>query len=181
MAVTLLFIVLSGNVRAASPEVNDYRETLARMLADHKRVAAAQAEVEAADAGVSKAQGAWYPDLALSSKLGHHTVRRTGDYPEANLGDGDLNLSVRQPLWDFGQIGGAIGKSEVTLQQSKVSASAVRMDLLLEGIVSFINLDRTGRSVEFARQSVNNIRRQTGLEQSRVEIGGGSTSDVLQA
>ncbi|CAK0775721.1 hypothetical protein WCLP8_5280002 [uncultured Gammaproteobacteria bacterium] len=57
----------------------------------------------------------------------------------------------------------------------------VVQDLLLEGLTAYINLNRAMSMFDYAERSVVNVQKQTGLEQSRVDMGGGFTSDVLQA
>jgi adhesin transport system outer membrane protein len=50
----------------------------------------------------------------------------------------------------------------------------------LEASQAYINLLTAIQSLGFAKQSADNIRKQTGMEQSRVERGSGFSSDVLQ-
>ncbi len=46
---------------------------------------------------------------------------------------------------------------------------------------AYLNLTRTRKVVDFARQSEANIKRQTGLEEAKVEAGRGFSTDVLQS
>jgi adhesin transport system outer membrane protein len=98
------------------------------------------------------------------------------NYPTVEAG-----VSIRQPVYDFGRIGGEIEKAAIALRQAEVGLDGTVQEVLFEGLVSFVNLERADRSLAYAQQSEANIRTQTGLEQSRVDMGGGFTSDVLQA
>ncbi|MBF0427031.1 MAG: TolC family protein, partial [Magnetococcales bacterium] len=66
-------------------------------------------------------------------------------------------------------------------QQLENSLQLARQDLLLEGITAYISLLRAHQTLEFAQQSVDNIQKQAGLEESRVDLGSGFPTDVLQA
>ncbi len=57
---------------------------------------------------------------------------------------------------------------------------STRQGLILEASQAYINLLTSIQSLGFAKQSADNIRKQTGMEQSRVERGSGFSSDVLQ-
>jgi adhesin transport system outer membrane protein len=53
--------------------------------------------------------------------------------------------------------------------------------LLVEGLSAYATLVRAHRLLVFSRQSEDNIRRQTGLEEVRLQEGYGFSTDVLQA
>jgi len=172
----LIFAVIAGEAMA-----EDYRQALEHLLSDHPRIAAAHADREGAESSSSRARSAWYPDLSLTTSAGHQRMTYTNGTPYTDLQTRELTFGLRQTLWDFGATNGAIDKAEIAVRQFRASEDQVTQDLLLEGLTAYINLDRARRSLTFAEQSVANIRTQTGMEESRVEMGGGFTSDVLQA
>ncbi|MBI1205749.1 MAG: outer membrane efflux protein [Azospirillum sp.] len=179
----LVALVFAGLVigGAAPASAEDYRAALQRLVEGHKRIAGAAAEVRASEAEAARARSGWYPTLTASANLGRNTVRTSaGGTPESELGERELSLTLKQPLWDFGKIGGEVDKAGIGVERSRTTLNQTAQDLLLEGLIAYINLRRSGQDLEFARQSVANIRRQTGLEESRVSLGGGVTSDVLQ-
>jgi adhesin transport system outer membrane protein len=172
----LLLITADGSAYA-----DDYRQALAHLVADHPRIAAAHADQQGAESSSSRARSAWFPDLSLTTSLGHQRMTYTNGTPYTDLQTRELTFGLRATLWDFGATNAAIDKADLAVQQSNASADQVSQDLLLEGLTAYINLDRAQRSLDFAGQSVSNIQKQTGMEESRVEMGGGFTSDVLQA
>jgi len=159
----------------------DYHSALAKLLADHQRVAGSRADSRAAESQAGQARSAWYPTVTATAEVGRSRTRTTTDSGQTDLNERTLGVSLKQPLWDFGQIGGAIDKAEAGVGRAQATLAQTEQDLLLEGITAYVNLHRTTQDQDFARQSVDNIRRQTGLEESRVALGGGVGSDVLQA
>jgi adhesin transport system outer membrane protein len=93
----------------------------------------------------------------------------------------EAGVTFRQPLLDFGRIGGDVEKSAHARRQALATLRDVSQEALLEGLTALINVDRSRKVEAFSQQSVRNIERQSGLEESRVELGGGYATDVLQA
>ena len=177
--VSLVLLLSVGVVGPAAAE--PLRDALERMLQGHKRLAAAQADLRAADAISDKARGGYFPDLKLGANKGRQHIHKS--YPNANTSmiNRDASVSLTQNLIDFGKTDAEVDKADLANEQSKTTLASVRQDLILEGVAAHINLHRAYRSLAFAEQSVANIRRQTGLEESRVELGAGMPTDVLQA
>jgi adhesin transport system outer membrane protein len=166
----------------APAQAEDYRDKLQKMVMSHRRIGAANANLKAAESGESLAWSNWYPTLTARANIGQSTIRTSaGGSPETNLMERQNSLSLQQPLWDFGQIGGGITKAQIGVKVAKTALSQAEQDLLLEGLIAYITLSRTAQDQAYAERSVENVQRQTGLEQSRVDLGGGVTSDVLQA
>ncbi|OAN55939.1 hypothetical protein A6A04_10260 [Paramagnetospirillum marisnigri] len=174
---TLLAWVVYSGPASAEP----LREALDRMLQSHKRLAAAEADVRASDAGALKARGGYFPDLKLTANKGRQHVHKPAPSQSTDMINRDATISLTQNLIDFGKTDAEVDKADLANTQSRTTLASVRQDLVLEGISSHINLLRAYRSLAFAEQSVENIRRQTGLEESRVELGAGMPTDVLQA
>ncbi|MEI6985036.1 MAG: TolC family protein [Rhodospirillaceae bacterium] len=160
---------------------DDYHDSLERLVGEHKRVAAARADHGGAESAAAKAGSAWFPDLTATASAGHQRVALNNDATPTSMHTRELTFGLRQTLWDFGAINSAIEKAEIGVRLSSVTLSQVSRDLLLEGITAYINLERARRSLGYAENSVANIAKQTGMEESRVELGGGFSSDVLQA
>ena len=57
----------------------------------------------------------------------------------------------------------------------------IKNDLLLRALTAYLRLIQARESVRYAEESVENIKKQTELEDAAVSAGGGLTSDVLQA
>lgn len=176
----------SAPASASPPQITltppaDYKAALERLLEGHKRIAAGNADVLAAEAGIAQARGGWYPDLKATANTGYEQQYREKESVTSRLHPRNVGVSVSQTVFDFGRTAAAVEKAGHTHRQSSASVEQARQDVLMEGIAAFINLYRAARSLTYARQSVENIQRQTGLEESRVDLGGGLPTDVLQA
>jgi outer membrane protein TolC len=165
----------------AKAHVMVLRPILERLVAENHRIAAAQASKEAADASLRKAKAGWYGDVTVTAALGHESQRNPSPTPPTTGTTRDAQVSLRQPLLDFGRIGGEIEKAALAQQQAEATLRDVTQEVLLDGLTALVNVGRTRQVVEFSEQSLRNIERQTGLEESRVELGGGYATDVLQS
>jgi len=167
-----------AGARPAAAE--DYRAAIDKLLAEHQRMKGAEADLRGAESGASRARSGWYPTATLLAKSGRSNIRSTTSR-ESETAERELSITARQPLWDFGKISAEIKKAELDVAKATNGLSQTEQDLLLEGVSAYIGLYRTALELGFAKQSVTNIQRQTGLEESRVQLGGGVGSDVLQA
>jgi outer membrane protein TolC len=165
----------------AKAHVMVLRPILERLVAENHRIAAAQASKEAAEASLRKAKAGWYGDVTVTAAMGHESQRNPSPTPPTSGTTRDAQVSLRQPLLDFGRIGGEIEKATLAQQQAEATLRDVTQEVLLDGLTALVNVGRTRQVVEFSEQSLRNIERQTGLEESRVELGGGYATDVLQS
>ncbi|MCF8483501.1 MAG: TolC family outer membrane protein [Rhodospirillum sp.] len=150
------------------------------VVQNHDRLAAARASVNAAEHRARETLGAWFPTLSLDANYGfEEQVRPNADNTELDVWE--LDVTLTQLLWDFGASNGEIEAARLAMGQSKALYDAARQQLILEAAQAYVNLLRSARILDIAQQSEANVRRQTGLEQTRVDRGSGLTTDVLQA
>jgi len=172
----LVFFVLALTAIARLAEGNEpYTETLRQLLESHRRIIAVKSDVKSSEAALQSAKGGWYPTIKATVNYGYED--RAGKTFNPNSND----FTVDQLLWNFGATNAGIKKADLGLQQTFISYETERQALLLEGLAAYIDLFRAYRTLEFAQKTVENIRKQTGMEESRVEIGSGLPTDVLQA
>lgn len=176
---TLVLSVPPGAPAHAASKDPSPRAALQRLLETSRRIEAARSDLEGSEAGQARARAGWYPELRVTTEAGHES-ERTPD-GRTRLPAFQAGVTLRQPLLDFGRIGGEIEKARLARRQTEAGLRDTVQDVLLEGLVAHINVVRTRRMTDFAQQSVRNIERQSGLEESRVDLGGGYASDVLQA
>ncbi|WP_413206090.1 TolC family protein [Rhodospirillum sp. A1_3_36] len=150
------------------------------VLQNHDRLAATRAKVVASENRAREALGAWFPTLSLDGNYGFEEKVRP-NAKNTQLDTWEFDIALTQLLWDFGASNGQIEAARLAMGQSKAMYDAERQGLILEATQAYINLLRSARILEIARQSEANVRRQTGLEQTRVDRGSGLSTDVLQA
>jgi TolC family type I secretion outer membrane protein len=169
-------------VLAAAPvQAETLREMLDQVLPGHNRVKAAEAEVEGAANMVEVARGSWYPTLTTTVDYGFESENKPSGSIDTDAYFKRYEAQIKQLLWDFGAASAGIDRADLTRIQAEAARTGARQALILDAVTAYINLVRAHRQVAFARESETNIRRQTGLEQARVDRGSGLSTDVLQA
>ncbi|MEO5373559.1 MAG: TolC family protein [Alphaproteobacteria bacterium] len=147
------------------------------LLKSSEKIVAAQADLDAARERVNAAYGGWYPDVRVVGWSGHEHYRNPNQEHLAK----EMDLTLTQLIYDFGKTDSRIETAKLAVAQSEAVLVGTRQGTLLEGATAYVNLFRYAEALNYARQSEDNIRKQTGLEKARVEKGGGYSTDVLQA
>ena len=164
----------------ASPR-EDVISLIARATETHDRLRGAEAAADSARNGLRISHGGWYPTLSLSANGGRETTEKPAGLPNTDLNAGQLSIRATQLIWDFDATNADIRRAQVSVVRADIAVERTRQELLVEGLSAYANLVRAHRLLTFARQSEDNIRRQTGLEEVRLQEGYGFSTDVLQA
>lgn len=154
---------------------------LPELLRAHNLTAAAEADLTAARERVRVALGGWFPQLNVSGFYGHENQNKPSGTTDTSLVTRQMDVSVTQLLWDFDLTASSVRSAHYTRDQAEAALEAARQNVVLRGIVAYLNVLRTAQLVDFALRSEANIKRQTELENARVERGAGLSTDVLQA
>jgi len=177
----VIFAVLATLICCAGlAQAETLGELLPDMLNQHERLKAAQ---DSEGAGLERWRSstkAWYPQISLSGDVS----REYTDYntsANVTLPRNILKLRGTQNIWDGGLTDGGIKTSEGRYRVAEHTSTVTRQELLLDGVSAYLALMKSVRTLEFALQSEENIKRQTGIEESLVKKGAGLSSDVLQA
>jgi len=168
--------ILSNPTSAAS-----LADEVSVLIETHNRVLAAQADEVAAREQIAVAKGDWNPEFSLTTSYGFERQVKGNDTSDTKMPPRDLSMSLTQLLWDFGSTDASIQKARLTHHQSEATLVSTRQSLILEGTSAYLEALRNQKLIQFARESVDNIRHQAELEDSRVQRGSGFTTDVLQA
>lgn len=155
-------------------------EEVEGLVEDHKRIKAAEADAEAARENTRVARGDWFPSLGVTTNYG--AERQVNEVSsDTSLNPRELNFSLTQLLWDFGGTNASVDRALLQFRQAESTLSATRQNVILDAVTAYLDVLRRRKLVDFAQQSVENIKRQTEIETSRVERGAGLSTDVLQA
>ncbi len=178
-AYVLAVVVLCAS--APSPtQAEDLETLLPYVIENHDRVRASKARLTAARNRAREALGAWYPTLGQTANAGHeHQQNDNGS--DSSTGFNEWDISLTQLLWDFGATNAAVDKARLQVEEARYNLIETRQSLILEAITAYLNVIRSHAALGFAKDSEENIRRQTGLEEALVELGSGFSTDVLQA
>lgn len=173
----LLFTV--GIVFQANSET--YIEKVNVLIKTHKRILAAKDTVKSVEEQLSIARKAWFPELSSTAFYGYEKRNLTPGNRNTSMPPHEVDLTITQPILDFGSKSSALEIAKLQLRQSKLVLDATLQEILLEAISAQVNLISGIEIERYAKRSVSNIKQQAKLEDARVSIGSGFSTDVLQA
>jgi adhesin transport system outer membrane protein len=157
------------------------QELLPELIDSHQRIKYAREKKDAAEFQLRESKAGYYPTLDFLTETGYENIYRENGI-DTDYGDKSYNrLRAAQLLYDFGATSGTVDKSEYYLQQISYEADKIEQDVMLEGILACVDIIRERDRLNYARRSEDNIKDQTGIEETLVEKGAGVRSDVLQA
>ncbi|MGH6663127.1 MAG: TolC family protein, partial [Rhodospirillales bacterium] len=156
-------------------------DNLVELAKTQKQVKAAEADLEAATQRSEAAWKKWYPELSVTGSYGWEKQNNTAGTADTEGVPREVDIKLTQQLWDFGSTNAGIRRSRLETDRARANLVAARQNIVLQGIDAHMSLIRAKKVLGFADGSVANIKRQAELEDSRVQRGGGFTTDVLQA
>lgn len=180
---TALSLLAGGCILAYAPSASHAEglETLLPyVIENHDRVRASKSSLSAARNRAREALGGWYPTLSQTANVGHETQENDGG-GDTRTGFSEYDFSLTQLLWDFGSTNATIDKARLEVEAARFDLIETRQSLILEAITAYMNTIRSNAALGFAKESEENIRKQTGLEEALVILGSGFSTDVLQA
>ena len=179
-----LFLVYCGDANTddhVSAKSFNLISSLKSVLNNHKLIKASQIDIRASNFRLKQAKGGYYPSFDLTANYGHEHINKYGAGNNTQLPARDATAKITQLITDFGLTDSTVKSSKLVLKQSKAIEIQIKNDLLLRALTAYLRLIQARESVRYAKESVENIKKQTELEDAAVSAGGGLTSDVLQA
>jgi outer membrane protein, adhesin transport system len=155
-------------------------EAIATMLGTHERMLEAEAVEVSAQESVRVALGGWFPRLSLTAYAGASNYKLE-DTDDRSLNPHEIDASVTQLLWDFGLTNAELKTARKKYLRATANKELVRQGLILEGQSAYLRLKQSQDLIQYARQSIDNIKRQTDMETARISRGQGYSTDVLQS
>ncbi|HEC90392.1 MAG TPA: outer membrane efflux protein [Alphaproteobacteria bacterium] len=180
LAATLMGGAALAVVASAPGWAASLSELLPQLIKEHNRVKAADAAVGAAKERVRAAFGGWYPTLNVVSHYGYEKFTKPLA-KNTSLMTRELDFTVTQRVFDFGATASVVKTARLNLDMARSKSALARQSLILEAVTAYMNVFRTREALTLAKQSEDNIKKQTELENALVERGAGLATDVLQA
>ncbi|MGN7613244.1 TolC family protein [Magnetococcales bacterium HHB-1] len=156
------------------------RSALTDLLTIHPLVQKSKVEKEAATEGYKAARAEWFPTLDLTTHYGYENQDKNYT-TDTELTSRYFHAKLTQTVWDFGAINADINAASNTVKMKEAALERRFQDTLLGGVKAILNLRKHQIVLQYARQSEANIKKQTELENARIESGLGLTTDLLQA
>ena len=176
--VFLIFLFFEAN---SQDKAFDLKQSIEKVLRNHKTILASKTDIEAAKLRIKQSKGGYFPSLDVTANYGHENIIKYGPGNNTQLAARDATAKITQTLSDFGLTESTVRTSKLSLKQSRALERQIKNDILLRALTAYLRVIQSRESVKFAKQSVENIKKQTELEDAAVSAGGGLTSDVLQA
>ena len=158
----------------------DLHELFLDLSKHHKRIQAAEADMEAARNNIRVVLGTWFPEFSITTHYGYEDQTKPNSLG-THMPSRELDLKISQLLWDFGAANSTVKQARLSFEQARSVLTLTRQGLLLEAVVSYLSLINAREILDFALQSETNIRRQSEIENALVDRGSGFSTDVLQA
>ncbi len=155
-------------------------EVLPDLLETDDEILSVQAEVESAKHNIRQEQASWYPQADVTLSAGNEQQIKP-DSADTDTGRQSHELSITQLITDFGATDAAIDKAELSYDKKSADLSAKTQSILLDGISAYLEVITAAEKLRYAQQYEGNIKKQTGMEEARVAIGSGFSTDVLQS
>jgi TolC family type I secretion outer membrane protein len=170
-----------GVMMAVSPAKAELlTEVLPDLLQSDEEILAAEAEVESAKHHIREEQAAWYPKMDLTLSAGNEQQIKP-DSADTDTGRQEHKLAITQLVTDFGATGAAIDKAQLSYDKKEADLNAKVQAVTLDAISAYLGVMTVAEKLRYAQQYEGNIKQQTGMEEARVAIGSGFSTDVLQS
>lgn len=175
----LVAMAVSVGAFSGAAQAQELITLLPNLLNEHNLIRAAEASRNEARHLESVSLGEWLPRLDFSADGGKERIYKV-DESVSNSYRNYEEIRLTQLVTDFGATGGAIDRAELVTSRSMTNLEAVRQNVLLRGISAYLNVVMAREKLRYAKQSEENIRTQTGMEETLVSKGAGLSSDILQ-
>lgn len=175
----LVAMAVSVGAFSGAAQAQELITLLPNLLNEHNLIRAAEASRNESRHLESVSLGEWLPRLDFSADGGKERIYKV-DESVSNSYRNYEEVRLTQLVTDFGVTGGAIDRAELVTSRSMTNLEAVRQNVLLRGISSYLNVVMAREKLRYAKQSEENISTQTGMEETLVSKGAGLSSDILQ-
>lgn len=176
------YIALAGLslcLATATAHALPMRDALQEMMNQHERILSQEALVERASYGVDQAFAEWLPSVDLSLSGGFEKqIKPSG--ADTSVFRNVATVEVSQKVFDFGKTSSGYQLAKLLYYKEKNTLTTTKQILMLEGIRAYLNVLRAKQALDYAIESEENIKKQTGMEEARVRRGSGLSTDVLQ-
>ena len=159
----------------------DFIDSLNQLIIAHPRVLSVEADHDASFAKMREIHKRNF-GLQMDFRIGQSYQRYKKPllpFTEKDMKENSFKMT--KLLYDFGKSSGQVADARFTALQSGVAIESVKQGLILEAITANISYQRSLKILGYAKQSEENIKKQTQLENIMVQKGKGYSSNVLQA
>ena len=180
--------LLVSAVTTAPVWAADLQSELLHLRDNNPLLRASDFAVKAAEARQRAAESGWYPQVNFTADVGPEKITTTnyngatpGDPSTTDLDRRTLGLSIEQNLYSGGRTAATVGMADLSLDIKRAEFSATSQEVLLEAIVSYLQVVKNHILIRLAETNEETTQEQLDLERKRVQMGGGVIVDEMQA
>ncbi|MBF0140561.1 MAG: TolC family protein [Magnetococcales bacterium] len=152
---------------------------LGAVLEQSPKIKSAHLDVAKAEFEIRQATGGRLPQVTASGAYGYQEMNPES-LADTSLNTKHLQVKTTQMLFDGHETDYSEAISRLNHEKAVLSLEQIRQQLILDAATAYLGVVKAVGQLAYARQSEENIRRQTGMEEVRVQHGSGVTTDVLQ-
>lgn len=159
-------------------------EALAKLLAAHPQVKAAQQNIHASEAGQIESMSGYFPRATISGGIGKENLDKSDQNPagaNTHLSPNNVTASVTQNVFNGFRTTSDVRSAGTNIDIAKTTLDQTGQQILFEGINAYLDVLRQSELGELALENQDNLKNQLHLEDERVNRGSGIAVDVLQA
>ncbi|MFT6556760.1 TolC family outer membrane protein [Sneathiella sp.] len=174
--------VLSTALVSGSDAIADsLQEDLKYLLENHPKLTAGKQNIVSAEKGIDAAYSGFLPKVSINGDAGWETTDNRSLDGRYDTDRYKAGISVRQNLFQGQRTTADISSAETQKNIADVELSFVTQQLIYEGVVAYLNVERFQFLDLLARDNEDTLKKQLRLEDERVQRGAGIEVDVLQA
>lgn len=170
-------LVLAGNI--VGVHAQSLEEALVSAYLTNPELEAQRSALRATDELVPQALSDWRPTLSIDGSSTFSDVETPTEEGQLNTLSGSLILD--QNVYAGGEISANVDRAERLVRLERARLQAIEQDVLLDGVVAYMNLLTDLAVLELATQNEDRLRRQLQAARDRFEVGEVTRTDVAQA
>lgn len=159
---------------------NEFQDKIIKVFENHNLIKMVDYDLKTSEEQVKSAKGAWYPTITMKSSAGKDSIDREGQ-EQASYEPYKMSIEARQLIYDFGLTEKRIQNAQNIATKEQDENSLQRQNLLLATVEAQLELIKSNILYKNSKKSEENIKEQTRLENARLEMGKGYSTDVLQS
>jgi adhesin transport system outer membrane protein len=175
---TLVFIFITFLSGSYSIRAESLPDILPALMEKDFEIQQFEAQLKSSEFAVDQKNAAWLPQIDLMMSEGWEKLYQAAS---SEFMRREYKLSLVQLLTDFGATSSAVGAARKRYAKKIIDLRAKKQDTMFSGIQVYLEVHKNKEKLRYAKMSESNIKKQTGMEEARVQRGSGFSSDVLQA
>ena len=171
-----------GEPSIIGERADEQRSYLAKALDTRGDVKAMQSRVEASRAGVSAAQGGWWPQLFLTG--GYTYARPNQRYQPTKdefKGTWDVGVQLQFDIWNWGVAGHQSEQAKAALQQSELTYEQLKENVAFDVKRQSLALQRSREKVGVAMLAIEQADENERISNDKYKQGLATSTELLDA